>query len=122
MAAVSDHLNAQTSLLPVAAQSRHLLHNGATMVSVGSKQLRRHLGAYLQLAREGSAVQITDRGRPVACLIPAQSRKASEEADRLARLVARGAVRLGSGRFFRGKPAKLKPGPSIVEMLAEERR
>lgn len=55
-------------------------------------------------------------------MIPAQSVEASDEADRLARLVAQGAVRLGSGRFSRGKPAKLKPGPGIVEMLAEERR
>jgi prevent-host-death family protein len=92
------------------------------MVKVGSKQLKKHLGTYLRLVREGSAVQITDRGRPIACLIPAQSREASEEADRLARLVAQGAVRPGSGRLFRGRPAKLKPGPSIVEMLNEERR
>jgi len=92
------------------------------MVSVGSKELKNRLGAYLRLVREGNAVQITDRGKPVACMIPAQSREASEEAERLARLVAQGAVRLGSGRFSRGKPAKLKPGPSIVEMLEEERR
>jgi antitoxin (DNA-binding transcriptional repressor) of toxin-antitoxin stability system len=92
------------------------------MVSVGSKQLKNRLGAHLRLVREGSAVQIADRQRPVACPILAQSCEASEEADRLARLVSQGAVRLGSGRPSRGRPAKLKPGPGIVEMLTEERR
>ena len=67
-------------------------------------------------------VQITDRGRPIGCIIPAQSRQATEDAARLARLVAEGAVKLGSGRLSRGKPAVLKPGPSILEMLDEERR
>ena len=92
------------------------------MVSVGSKQLKDRLGMYLRLVREGTAVQITNRGRPVACIIPTQSREASDEAGRLARFVAQGAVRPGSGRLIRGKPAKLKPGPGIVEMLAGERR
>lgn len=92
------------------------------MVSVGSKQLKNRLGAYLRLVRQGNAVQITDRGRPIACIIPAQSEVASEEADTLARLVAQGLVRPGSGRFTRGKATKLKPGPTVLEMLDEERR
>lgn len=92
------------------------------MVTVGSKELKNRLGKYLDLVRGGNPVQITDRGRPVGCIIPARSRQAAESAERLARLVAEGDVRLGSGRLPRHKPAVLKPGPSIVEMLSEERR
>jgi prevent-host-death family protein len=92
------------------------------MVTVGSKQLKNRLGKYLELVRQGNPVQITNRGRPIGCIIPAQSRQATEEAARLARLVAEGAVKLGSGRLSRGKPTVLKPGPSILEMLDEERR
>lgn len=92
------------------------------MLTVGSKELRTRLGKYLTLVREGSPVQITHRGRPVACIIPAQSRQASESGEKLARLVAEGAVRLGSGRLAPHKASVLKPGPSIVEMLNEERR
>ena len=92
------------------------------MLTVSSKELRTRLGKYLNLVREGNPVQITHRGRPIACIIPAQSCQETGSAERLARLVAEGAVRLGSGRLAPGKPAILNPGPSIVEMLNEERR
>lgn len=92
------------------------------MIVVASKELKNRLGKYLALVREGNAVQVTDRGRPVACIIPTMRPEDGKRAEALARLVAAGVVRPGSGRLTRHRPTRLKRGPTIVEMLAEERR
>lgn len=55
---------------------------------VGVKQLRADLSAWLQRVREGTPVIVTDRGRPVARLIPIDAPTGLE------RLIAEGRVRL----------------------------
>ncbi len=40
------------------------------MIRVGVRELKNRLGRYLQLVRQGQTVEITDRGRPVARLVP----------------------------------------------------
>jgi prevent-host-death family protein len=54
---------------------------------VGIRELRDHLSAYVARAQAGSEVTVTDRGRPVARLVP------HDRADRLQELVDRGLVR-----------------------------
>jgi len=92
------------------------------MMRVGSKELKNRLGKYLALVRKGNAIQVTDRGRPVACLVPASSPKASQQAEWLTRLVREGALRLGSGRLARHRPTPIGKGKTIAEMVAEDRR
>lgn len=92
------------------------------MIPVASKELKNRLGKYLALVREGKTLRITDRGRPIGCIIPAQSPKAGKRAEALARLVAEGAVRLGSGRLARHKPTVMSRGKTIAQMVAEDRR
>lgn len=92
------------------------------MVQVASKELKNRLGKYLDMVRQGNAIQITDRGRPIGCIIPASSPEERKTAAALARLVADGAVRLGSGRLARHKPTLLGKGKSIAAMVAEDRR
>lgn len=41
-------------------------YNGYMSVSVGSRELKNRLGKYLRLARSGTRIVVTDRGRPVA--------------------------------------------------------
>ena len=93
------------------------------MVTVASKELKNRLGRYLQLVREGQPVQITDHGRPIGCIVPLAKPEQSDELAQLSRLIATGGVTLGTGKLRRHwKPAKLKPGPSISELIDEERR
>ncbi len=40
------------------------------MKSVGIRDLRQHASKYLRLVAAGETVEITDRGRPVARLVP----------------------------------------------------
>ncbi len=92
------------------------------MTRVACKELKNRLGKYLALVRAGKAVQITDHGRPIGWIIPGRTREAGEKAQALARLVAEGTVQLGSGRLSLHKPARMRRGKTIAEMLAEDRR
>jgi prevent-host-death family protein len=58
--------------------------------SVGSRELKTRLGAYLRRVREGATLVITDRGEPVAELKPLGS--AGGERAALQRLQALGSV------------------------------
>jgi prevent-host-death family protein len=99
-----------------------LSYNGY-VVTVASKELKNRLGKYLSIVRGGESVRITDRGRPVACILPASTPQEQQTAELLATLVAKGSVTLGSGKLpQRRKPAVLTPGKSIAEMIAEDRR
>jgi prevent-host-death family protein len=90
------------------------------MVTVSSRELKNRLGKYLRLVRDGEPVEITDRGRPIARIVPVEGSGTVDED--LLRLLAKGNVTLGHGRLRKRKPAVLTPGPSIAEMIAEDRR
>jgi len=93
------------------------------VVTVASKELKNRLGKYLDIVRGGGAVRVTDRGRPIACILPARSPQEQQTAGLLAALVAKGSVTLGTGKLpSRRKPVVLTPGKSIAEMIAEDRR
>jgi prevent-host-death family protein len=40
------------------------------MMSVGVRELRQRASELLRLVEQGETIEITDRGRPVACLTP----------------------------------------------------
>ncbi|MDQ3668845.1 MAG: type II toxin-antitoxin system prevent-host-death family antitoxin [Actinomycetota bacterium] len=54
---------------------------------VGIRQLRDHLSAYVARVQDGLELTVTDRGRPVARLVP------HDRADRLQELIDRGLIR-----------------------------
>jgi prevent-host-death family protein len=43
------------------------------MQRIGVRELRQHASRYLALVARGEQVEVTDRGRPVALLVPVQS-------------------------------------------------
>lgn len=92
------------------------------MTTVASRELKNRLGKYLKLVKSGEAIRVTDRGKPIACLLPLNADE-QEESEILQRLVRKGGVAFGTGEpFSTGRPAALKPGKSIAEMVAEDRR
>ena len=62
-------------------------------------KLKASLSEYLRHVKAGDDVVVTERGRPIARLIPIG---AAESTGRLAALAADGRVRLGRGRLGKG--------------------
>ncbi len=57
----------------------------STMDRIGVRELRQHASRYLARVATGETIEVTDRGRPVALLVPTP-------ADRWASLVSSGQV------------------------------
>jgi prevent-host-death family protein len=88
------------------------------MASVGVRELKNRLSAFLRRAADGERITITDRGRAVAVLGPAET----HEDEAIARMVREGLVSWGGGKP-RGssRPIKIKGRP-LSETVLEDRR
>ncbi len=86
-------------------------------------QLKTSLSEFLLGVKRGEEVLITERGRPIARLVPAIG--AETGGDRKKRLIRAGILRAGSGRV---SPDLLKPSPLVdpegktLRGLLEDRR
>jgi prevent-host-death family protein len=93
------------------------------MTKVGVARLKAELSRYLDVAKHGHDVIITERGRPVARLTAL--RGADKAGSRRERLARAGVLILGKGRV---RPALRKPprgsakvGAGVLAALLEER-
>jgi prevent-host-death family protein len=91
------------------------------MDRVGVRELRQNLSVYLRRVRRGEALEVTERGEPVAVLQPI-----AREEDALARLEARGvSIRRGVGNLADlPAPARKqldRPLGAVLDDLREER-
>jgi antitoxin (DNA-binding transcriptional repressor) of toxin-antitoxin stability system len=96
-----------------------------SMKVVGVRELKNRLSQYLQIARKGEDVLVTDRGQVVAEIRQADSVTLGDRVPPgLAALVSRGIVSLGSENDAGAYPRmKRIPGvPSALKLLEEERR
>lgn len=97
------------------------------MESAGVAQLKARLSEYLSRVKAGEEVLVTDRGRPVARLVPVGAGYAPDNEAELARLremEREGLVRLGSGRLperFFEKERPADPGGILRKAVLEER-
>ncbi len=89
-------------------------------------ELKNGLSGYLDLVRQGETVVITDRGRPVAQLVPPSRSKSADRDERRAELEARGVLLRATTRATKGflerLPGLPKARADVVEALLEERR
>lgn len=87
------------------------------MIEVGVRDLKNSLSSYLKRVREGETIVVTDRGVPVARVIPAGV------PDHIAKLMAEGRISW-SGRKFEPplKLPRLEPGRPLSDYIAEDRR
>lgn len=85
--------------------------------------LKASLSAYLSLVKAGEEVLVTERGRPIARLVPYQS-DPEHEGSRLDRLYRDGILKPGNGQSLiealRGRRAA-RASESVVEALLQER-
>jgi len=86
------------------------------MISVGIKELKARLSGYVDKARLGEEIVVTDRGKEVALLIPvSRERKAVKQL-----------VESGKAAWSGGKPAGMKgikaKGRLFAKTILEDRR
>ena len=90
---------------------------------VGSRELKTHLGRYLQRVRRGETVLVTDRDEPVAELRPVGAADATASA--LRKLAASGAVTLPQVATLTSFPAiqprKGRGGAALIHLDRDER-
>jgi antitoxin (DNA-binding transcriptional repressor) of toxin-antitoxin stability system len=95
------------------------------MKVVGVRELKNRLSQYLQTARKGEYVWVTDRGQVVAEIRQANSVTLADRVPPgLAALVSRGIVSVGTENDASVYPRmKRIPGvPSALKLLEEERK
>ena len=89
------------------------------MSSVGVRDLRDNLSAYLRRVREGELLVITDRGKPIGELGPAAGGRSAERA----RVLVRKRVVSWSGGKPKGLSGALRPKAGLVSVaVIEDRR
>lgn len=94
------------------------------MKTVGLRELKNRLSECVREVRNGERIVVTDRGEPVAVLVPSDDRSGIDSVSSgLAALASRGVLRLAraSGKQrYPMLPRILKPGRAL-ELLDEER-
>jgi prevent-host-death family protein len=95
------------------------------MHTASVSEAKAKLSALLDVVRAGETVTITNRGRPVARLVPAVGSDAGHEEARLQRLERSGLIRRPKRKLdvdeFLARP-KARSRESVLEALLEERR
>jgi len=91
------------------------------MQSIGIRELRQHASRFLRRVQHGESIEVTDRGRPIALLVPVP------QSSPLERLAATGRLELASIDLAELgdplEPAAGKPLPSeaLAQARADER-
>ncbi len=83
---------------------------------VGVRELRQNLSVYLDRVRAGERLEVTDRGHPVAALIPLPTPSTA-----LDRLIATGRVAAPKGDLLELPVPKGRPSTKASDALAEQR-
>jgi prevent-host-death family protein len=93
---------------------------GSLRATVGARELKTRLGAYLQQVRQGRTLVVTDRGQPIAELRPLAG-PADEDAT-LARLQALGAVTRAERRPLAPfRPIRPRGGTLVSDAIVADR-
>jgi len=92
------------------------------MTSIGIRELKANLSKTLRSVQKGARVEITERGQPIAILIPIGPASDLAWAHKL---VVEKKARWNGGKpkGYLGKPVRLKPGQKLAsDMVIEGRR
>lgn len=87
------------------------------MTVIGVRELRQNASHYLDLVEIGETVEITNRGRPVARLVPIRDARHRTRAD----LIAEGLLLPGRGSVLDLPEPPERPGVSASALLDELR-
>ena len=93
------------------------------MPTAAVSDLKARLSEYLKRVKGGAEILITDRGKPVARLVPVSRAKIARDA--LVQMEKQGLIKLGSGKLpkdFWSMPRPEDPGESVLNALLDERK
>ena len=85
------------------------------MERVGIRDLKQHASAVIRRVSAGEEVEVTDRGRPVARIVPLPA------TDEYQRLIAAGELRVAEADWREVEPADPSPGATLSATLEEMR-
>jgi prevent-host-death family protein len=92
------------------------------MARIGVRELRQNASAVLRRVLAGESIEITQRGRPVALMVPIP-----EPTDVIERLVSEGRARPAKGNLtdlpppLEPEPGSMLPSEALAELRADER-
>jgi prevent-host-death family protein len=93
------------------------------MSTVGVKELRNQLSRYLHRAKQGEAIVITERGKPIAVITPvAIAAPATSLQARLAKLAVQGFVTLPTRKPLKNVRTVKVSGRPISRTILEDRK
>jgi prevent-host-death family protein len=93
-----------------------MCYMSADSARVGVRELRQNLSVYLDRVRAGERFEVTDRGSPVAALIPLPTPSTALE-----RLIATGRVAAPEGDLLDLPVPKGRPSTKASDALAKQR-
>lgn len=88
---------------------------------IGIRELRQDASRYLRAVQEGETFEVTDRGHPVALLVPIPSAGRVERLAASGRLVPAAGDALELGAPLEGAPGVEVPSRVLERLRAEER-
>lgn len=92
------------------------------MKRVGVRELKQNASAVLDRVRKGQSVEVTDRGRPIALIVPIPKPE-----DAIGRLIAEGLATPATGSLsdlptpIRLPEGRLLPSEALAELRADDR-
>ena len=93
------------------------------MKVIGVAKLKAHLSRYLDQVKHGEEVVVTDRGAPVAKIVPLRGTERTD--SRRERLARAGVLQLGTGRIrsslLRPPKGRSDVGAGVLKVLLAER-
>lgn len=82
---------------------------------IGVRELRQNASEYLRRVEAGETIEVTQRGRPVARLVPLQRARKEQ-------LIADGRLRPGRGDLLKRKPVAPQAGVPLPSEILERMR
>jgi prevent-host-death family protein len=86
--------------------------------SVGTRQLRNHLSAYLRRVKAGETITITERGKPVGQIVPVQA----DLTSRLKKMAEAGVIDWNGQSLPPYQPKAVNRGKQLLSDLVGEQR
>ena len=91
------------------------------MLSIGIRELRQQASKYLRRVEGGETIEVTDRGRPVARLVPVSRETGLEELAASGRLAPATGDLLELGEPLEPVPCAPLPSEALADARADER-
>ena len=91
------------------------------MRAIGIRELRQHASRYLREVQRGETIEVTDRGRPVARLVPIPLSSGLEELVESGRMTPAGGDLLELGPPLTAVAGKPLPSEVLAKLRSDER-